>query len=781
MNSINGLNEKEVEERKLSGRVNTPVDPPSKTTRQIIFENVFTYFNFIFVVLAVLLIIAGSYRDLTFLPVIIFNTLIGIIQELRSKSVLDKLNVLNAPTAKVIRNGRRVKIPSEELVVDDIVIFKAGDQIPADAVVIDGRANLNESLLTGESDEILKAKDSVLMSGSYVVSGECLARITKVGADSYISKLTLQAKQQKKGEQSEMIRSLNGIVKIAGILIIPIGGIQFWQSYFLHDISFRNSIRSMVASVIGMIPEGLFLLASVTLAVSAMRLAKNKVLVHDMKCIETLARVDVLCVDKTGTITENTMKISRFESVCQKSKEEIYNLLSDFAAMQAADNVTMQAMKDFFCKPTNTPEISHTGFSSEFKYSSVTFESGAYVLGAPEWILREQYEKYKNKIEDYGRKGYRVLVFAKYYGTPDGKKLTEKSEPLAFVLITNPIRKNAKETFKFFENNNVEIKVISGDNPITVSEVAKRAGIKNAEKYVDSTTLTTDESIKEAMQNYTVFGRVTPDKKRKFINALKEQGRTVAMTGDGVNDVLAMKDADCSVAMASGSDAATQASQLVLIDSDFAHMPDVVAEGRRVVNNLERSGSLFIVKNIFSLILSILAIATSISYPLTPSQISLISMFTIGVPAFLLSQIPNHNIIKGKFLKNIILKALPGGLTDVIAVVAMVTFGTVFEVSSEEIATASTVLLSVVGMMVLYNISKPMDVIKWGILALCAIGLISGFTLFSRIFGISDLSLKSALLCIDFAIVTECFLRYLTLIINGINSLFTGENKKKRI
>ena len=775
-----GLTSQQVEQRIQAGMANTPVKPPSKSIGAIIASNVFTYFNFIFAAIAVILLLNGCYKDLTFMPVIIINTLIGIVQETRSKKLLDKMTMLNSPTTKVVRDGEEQQIRSDLLVADDIVIFKAGDQIPADAVVVEGKVSANEALLTGEADEIIKEKDSELMSGSFIVSGTCKARLTKVGAESYISQLTIQAKKARTGEQSEMIRSLNRIVKAAGIIIIPMGALQFWHMRYVKDMSHIQSLRSTVASIIGMIPEGLFLLASVTLAISAMRLARHKVLVHNMKCIETLARTDVLCVDKTGTITENTMQVTGLEPVGELDKDELFSLLSDFAAEQSADNITMAALKQYFTQPSGAKIVSHTDFSSEFKYSGVTFEKASYVLGAPEWILKEKYEDYREKIELDSRKGYRVLAFAKYHGTPDGKALTGEREPLALVLITNPVRKTAPETFKFFADEGVEVKVISGDNPITVSEVAKQAGIENAEKYVDASTLTTDEAIFEAMKSYTVFGRVTPDQKRKFVKALQAQDKTVAMTGDGVNDILALKDADCSVAMASGSDAAVQAAQLVLLDSDFAHMTDVVMEGRQVVNNLERSGSLFLVKNIFSLLLSIVTLAFGFVYPLTPPQITLISAFTIGIPAFLLSQVPDHFLIHGHFMKNVILKALPGGITDVAVVVAAVYFGRIFGVSQEEIATASTVLLSIVGIMVLRMISKPMSNYKWAILALCTSGIIVAFNLFDWFFGTTSLSTKSLLLCINFGIMADTFLRFISFTIRGSEQMILKLNPPKQ-
>lgn len=614
-----GLYEEEILEREEGGWTNLPVDPPSKTTKEIIHDNIFTYFNLIFAILGLLLILVGAFRDLTFLPVIILNTLIGIVQEVRAKNVLDKMTMLHAPKATVVRNGRKRVIAVEDLVIDDIVIFKAGNQICADAIVEHGEVQVNESLLTGEADEITKHKGDMLMSGSFIVSGECHARLEKVGADSYISRLTLEAKAMKDGEQSEMIRSLDKLVKCVGIAIIPIGFILFIQSFFLNDEGFRSSVTAMVAAVIGMVPEGLYLLASVALAVSAVRLAKQKVLLHDMKSIETLARVNVLCVDKTGTITENTMKVQGLRATRHYNKETmppLKGLIGDFAHAMSRDNITMEAVQAYFQKSTGRKAQKITSFSSEYKYSSATFEESSYVLGAPEFVLRDDYPAYEEEIEKEASKGYRVLVFGNCEETPDGRALRGKVTPLAYIMLANPIRKEAPQTFAYFEEQGVEVKVISGDNPVTVSEVAKKAGIAGADDFVDAATLTTEEEIRQAVQKYTVFGRVTPSQKRQFVKALKSAGHTVAMTGDGVNDVLALKDADCSIAMASGSDAAAQASQLVLLESDFSCMPSVVLEGRRVVNNIQRSASLFLVKNMFSFLLAIFSAVFMITYPL---------------------------------------------------------------------------------------------------------------------------------------------------------------------
>lgn len=776
-----GLTGAQVQEHRLHGWTNRAVDPPSKTTKEIIHENVFTYFNLIFTILAVLLCIVGSFRDLTFLPVIVANTLIGIVQEIRAKRVLDKMTMLNAPHALVVRDGKTWTIDAEELVLDDIVIFRAGNQVCADAEVCAGEVQVNESLLTGESDEITKRRGDKLMSGSFIVSGQCHARLDKVGADSYISKLTIQAKEMQEGEQSEMIRSLDKLVKCVGIAIIPIGLVLFGQAFFLQGEGFRSSVTSMIAAVIGMIPEGLYLLASVALAVSSIRLAQKKVLLHDMKCIETLARVNVLCVDKTGTVTENTMKVQEMipsGEYEEEQSEPLHMLIGDFAAAMSSDNITMEAVKAYFSVASGREAVAKTGFSSATKYSSVTFADGAYVLGAPEFVLREKYPAYEAEILNYASKGARVLVFGSYDEEIDGKPLHHGIVPLAYLLLANPIREAAQETFRYFAEQGVEIKVISGDNPVTVSEVAKQAGIAGAEQYVDASSLHTPEQVREAVLNNTVFGRVTPNQKRQFVQVLKEAGRTVAMTGDGVNDVLALKDADCSIAMASGSEAAAQASQLVLLESDFSCMPQVVLEGRRVVNNIQRSASLFLVKNIFSFLLSLLSVVFMFTYPLEPSQVSLISMFTIGIPAFFLALEPNKNIIKGRFLTNVFLKALPAALTDAIAVGALVIFGETFGVNTTDISTAATMLLAIVGFMILYTISAPMNKLRIAIFAGSIAGLLFCSFYLNDLFAITGMSTKCIMLFIVFAIATEPVLRYLTRLVEKLRIYYLRLRRK---
>ena len=780
-NVIMGLNENEVAARENAGLVNKAEISTDKSVKEIIRSNTLTYFNLIFFIIAVLLCVVGSFRNLTFLPVVIGNSLIVIFQEIRAKKTLEKMSILNSPHAVAIRSGRQVKISTEELVKDDVVVFSAGDQICADAVVISGNIKVNEALLTGESDEIEKVGGSSLMSGSFVVSGQCCARLVNVGEEAYIYKLTKEAKEMGSGEQSEMVKSINQIVKWMGIAIIPIGLILFYQSYWINHETFKTGIVSTVAAITGMIPEGLYMLTTIALALGTIRLAQQKVLLHDMKSIEALARVDVLCVDKTGTITEPNMTVDNVYCLNNGliTPEELKGLFVDYATAAVDNNATMLAIKDY-AAVLNTngmynkrTAVSVQPFSSTDKFSTITFRDGTFILGAPEFVMKDNFESVAGEITPFAEKGYRVLLLAK-------KADSGMTEPLGFVVLSNPIRKGAVKTFQYFNEQNVAIKVISGDSPKTVSEVAKQAGIANSDKYIDASLLDTDEKIKQAAVQYTVFGRVTPKQKQKLVQALQEAGHTVAMTGDGVNDILAMKDADCSVAMASGSEAASQAAQVVLMDSDFSKMPDVVFEGRRVVNNIQRSSSLFLVKNIFSLLLSVFSAVFLITYPLEPSQISLIGMFTIGIPGFLLALEPNKNRIQGHFLKNVLLKALPAGLADVLAVGALVVCGNVFSLPKEDIATASTMLLCVIGFMILINISKPFTPIKYGILALNVTGLVLCGIFLKSLFALTSMKSEiSILLMVVFSFAGESIYRNLSKLIELLNSKL-DEYKKKR-
>ena len=790
--NMSGLSTAEVEFRKKAGLSNESVDSSTKTVAQIIRSNVVTYYNLIFLIITILLIVVGSFRDLTFLPIIIANMLIGIIQELRSKKILDDLTILNTPKITVRRNGSDQEVLADELVQDDVITLSAGGQIPADALVLSGNITVNEALITGEADEIVKKEGDSLFSGSFVISGECMAKLEKVGKDSYISGLMLQATQTKEGEQSEMIRALNRLVQTVGVIILPIGAILFLQQYFFSGATMKDSVTGMVAAILGMIPEGLYLLASVAMVVSVMRLGKQKVLIHDMKCIETLARVNVLCVDKTGTITVPEMEVAQFilakdqslaaeekeketdrqseykNQTAEEEKHKVAKTISDCVRALPCDNATMEALQQYFTEPMENSAEKIVTFSSATKYSGVVLAGKAYVVGAPEFVLRQDYAAVQGTIEVFLEKGYRVLVFAEYEGKLDGKELTENASPIAFILLNNAIREGAMDTFRYFSKRGVEVKVISGDNPVTVSEIAKKAGIRHAEKQVDAATLKTADAVRKAAKKYTVFGRVTPEQKRLLVQALKEQGKTVAMTGDGVNDILALKDADCSIAMASGSEAASHVAQLVLLDNDFNKMPAVVMEGRRVVNNIGRTASLYLVKNIFSMLLAVFSMLFLIDYPLEPSQVSLISVFTIGIPSFFLALEQNRNQIHGHFLTNVLIQALPAGITDFIVVSGLVIFCREFGVEKECVSTSCTILVAVVGFMILYHIAKPMTTPHAILIAAMVIGWLFCMLFFSELFAITTITGKCAMLMIVFAVITEPVFRYLIQLVEAV-------------
>lgn len=714
-----GLSTKQVEKLTLEGKVNVSVGKQSKTIGQIIAGNVFTYFNLIFAVFAVLLALVRSYNNMTFVPVIIFNMLIGIIQEIRAKKVLDKLTVVNAPKTSVIRDGQLHTIDSETLVKGDLCVFSAGNQLSADAILVDGFVRVNESLVTGESDEVVKNAGDILLSGSFIVSGECKAVLTNVGLDAYAAKLAIEAKAGRKKQKTDMMESLDKLVKTIGVLIIPIGIGLFLQSRFAVGSTIKGSIDSMVASLVGMIPEGLYLLASVALVVSVMRLGKKNVLVHEMNCVETLARVNVLCVDKTGTITKPDMSVTHVEILDYTAdsgeavdSHGVDRIIKNVVGAIGSDNATMEAIHKYYGVNEEKECDQVFPFSSQNKYSGARYGKDVYLLGAPEYLLLEAYPDYKKIIDKYSGNGERIVVFGKANEEITGEAVTRAITPMAFIILENEIRETAKDTFDYFKQQGVAIKVISGDNPVTASRVAIKVGIENATHYVDATTLKTDDDITQAVEKYTVFGRVIPEQKKKIIEAFKVAGNVVAMTGDGVNDVLALKCADCSVAMASGSEAASNAAQIVLLDSDFSKMPHVVGEGRRVVNNIKRSASLFLAKNIFSMLLTIFTLISVNLYPLYPTQLSFLGVFTIGIPAFFLALQPNKSLIKGDFLLNVVLKALPTGLTDFIVVTLITIYGNCTGLAHEQTATAATLVLLTVGMAALIRVCMPFDMIR---------------------------------------------------------------------
>lgn len=791
-NPETGLSSAQAQDRMDAGWGNLPIDPPGKTVGQIIKSNIFTYFNMLFFVLAAFVLVFGTWQNAMFLGVVFANIAIGIVQELRSKRTLDKLTLLTAPHGFVIRDGRQRKIPTSEMVRDDIVVFSAGSQIYADAVVVSGECSANEALITGEADEIKKTPGSELLSGSFVVSGECRARLTQVGADSYANRLTLEAKEAKPPQQSEMMRSLTRLVQVIGIAIIPLGVLMAVKEIVWLGRSVSDGVVATVASLIGMIPEGLYLLTSMALAAGVVRLAQKKTLVHDMGCIETLARVDVLCVDKTGTVTENKMTVEDVVPLCPDRFEEgdIRLIMADYVGAMRADNDTMAALRRYFTGEVKQPAVKAVPFTSAKKFGGVSFhEDETYLLGAPDVLLGERYGKYAAQIDAYSAKGCRVLLLALYDGQPDDEALDAEMLPISLILLSNKIRAEAPDTFKYFAEQGVAIKVISGDNAMAVSEVAKRAGIKGAESYVDARTLETDEDIAAAVEKYTVFGRVTPDQKRRFVRALKAAGHTVAMTGDGVNDVLALKEADCSIAMASGSDAASQVSHIVLLESNFAAMPSVVAEGRRVINNIERSAALFLVKNIFSFSLAVISLIFTLPYPVTSAQMSLVSALTIGAPGFVLAMEPNTARIKGKFLPNVIYRALPGGLTDLILVLGVILFCMVFKVGENMMSTVCAIILNIVGLMVVHYTCKPYNLLRKAMMIGLTVAFVFCVLLLPQLFTLTSLDLPGAMILVVFALLSAPALmvirRAQDKLKSGIDSLrspgrHAGERKVRR-
>ncbi|QCZ46837.1 HAD-IC family P-type ATPase [Levilactobacillus brevis] len=770
-----GLTAEQVKQREQLKLTNTTAISNEKTVGQIIRENTFTFFNLVFVVLAILLLVVQSYKDLTFLPVVILNTVISIVQELRSRKALANLTMLNTETSTVLRGGQETNVATNDLVLDDVVQFKTGNQIPADAQIVSGELQVNEALLTGEADEITKKMNDQLMSGSFVVTGQAAAKLTSVGDDAYISKLTAQAKQLESRESSAMIQSLNRLIKIIGLILVPIGIALFAQSYFWNGNSLKVSIVSMEAALVGMIPEGLYLLTTVALALSAIRLAKKQVLLHNMKSIETLARVTVLCVDKTGTITENEMAVSRMVKAKNAMQEEgnLQTLLSDFCQQLAGDNSTMAALQKYFTTKSDRLAQKTIPFGSAWKFSGITFEGISYVLGAPEMVLRQDFTKYVSEFEEYTSQGYRVLVFGQSAEELTDHKLQAEVTPLAYILLTNPVRATAPQTFQYFANQGVQVKVISGDNPETVSSVALSTRIKGAENYVDASTLT-PEDYESALQSYTVFGRVTPEQKQQFVQVL-QQHEVVAMTGDGINDILAMKKADCSIAMASGNEATMHAAQMVLLDSDFSKMPEVVSEGRQVVNNIERSASLFLVKNIFSLLMAVFTLLFAFNYPLSPANITLISLFTIGLPSFLLALEPNDKQISGRFLTNIFRRSLPGGLTDTIVVSVIVVCGSLFGLYTSNIAVATVMIMSAVGFLVLYRISMPLNSFRRKTLLLCIVGLIAVTGLFGNFFGVSTISAVSLGFAAVLFLMADSILSHMTKLVEYLFDKFSTQ------
>lgn len=740
------------EARRLAaqGKANIPPKNASKSVWQIWLSNLFTFYNMLNIVLAVLVATTGSYRNMLFLGIVICNFFIGTIQELRAKRTLDKLSVLTAPTARVIRDGAETVLPCRELVLGDVIILGAGDQVTADGTVLGGEASVNESLLTGESDPMPKSAGSRLFSGSFIVSGECAAVLTAVGADSYAEKLTEQARRRPT-EKSVLKNTMIKIIKGVSAFIVPMGIITFVNHYFVHHVGYADSMISTVASMVGMIPDGLYLLTSMSFAVGAVRLAQRRTLTQQLYSLESLARTDVLCLDKTGTITTGRMRV---KSAVSLSGDNIGAIAAEIYAHVPADNATAKAITEAYGAFSSREAVYVLPFSSAYKYTAVSFGDEAYMLGAPEFVLGDAFPSELARAEEYSADGTRVLVLCS--AKQDGK-LYKADKPLGFILIEDEIRPCAAETFEYFRKNDVEIKVISGDNPAAVAAIAKKAGISGAESYVDASRLS-DEELAAAAPHTAVFGRVSPEQKRVLVHALQAAGHTVGMTGDGVNDVLALKDADCSVAMASGAQAACHAAQLVLLDSDFSVMPDVVLEGRRVINNIQRAASLFLMKTMYSSALAALLLFVPLQYPFAPIHLTLIGAVASGIPGVVLALEPNFRRVSKDFMSSVLKRAAAGAITIFCGVVFAMAFGKYLGITEDEISTVCVIFTGISSLVTLLCSCLPLSVLKGCLVAACTAIFAVGVLIFDKLFML--VSLGTAALIILLAMLPFTVIQY---------------------
>lgn len=738
-----GLTNYEVDKRIKDNLVNIYTEVGTKTVSEIVKENVLTLFNIINVVLAIAVICVGSFKNLTFIIIITINTLISIIQELRSKRTLDKLKVVAASKVHVIRDSIEKEIGINEIVLDDIIRVEIGNQIVVDSIIKDGEVEVDESFITGEADTVFKRKGDMLLSGSFIVSGKAICQVEHIGYDNYTAKISSDTKYIK-AVSSEIMRSLNKIISTISFLIVPVGILLFSRQMYIEGNTVSQAVVSTVAALIGMIPEGLVLLTSTVLAVSVIRLSQRKVLVQDLYCIETLARVDTLCLDKTGTITEGKMEVMAEVFVEDINISEIigninYNL--------GDNNPTAIALLDKYGKSDTFEIVDKMPFSSAKKYSGIALKDKAYVVGAAEFILKKD-DKFLKKVEEYTNE-YRVILLAEALN-----KQLDNVRPLALLLLQDKIRSDANETLQYFREQGVTLKIISGDNPHTVYGIACRAGFKENAKIVDATTLVTDQDILDAAWEYDIFGRVTPEQKKKLVLALQHLGHTVAMTGDGVNDVLALKKADCSIAMASGSDSTKNVSQLVLLDSNFSSMPYVVAEGRRTINNIEKSSSLFLVKTIYATLLAIIFIFIDMPYPFIPIQLSLASTVTVGIPSFILALQDNYDLVQKHFLKRVLKRAVPPAFTIIINILVVFIASKLFNFTYEQTSTLSAMITGYVAFMLLFKTCLPFNKLRIALFSTMVLLYITGFFGFRSLFSFSVLNFRMIviiLLCIGFA------------------------------
>lgn len=756
---LKGLTSAEVNQRISQGKVNVSTNLKTKSIGRIFRDNICTLFNAINVVLLIALAFVGSYKNMLFIGIMIANTAIGIVQEIRSKRSVDKLTILSEKKVIVVRDGRECEISREEIVQDDLIVLQRGSQIPADCVVFDGECRVNESLLTGESNLITKVKGDALLSGSFISLGKCYAKVTKVGAECYAAKINDEAKYIKK-VNSEILCSFNFIIKICTFIIFPVGLAFFIRQFGIQGGDLQATVVSTVASLLGMIPRGMILLTSSVLAVSIVRLTRKKVLVQEMYCIETLARVDVLCLDKTGTLTTDEMSVT--DVVPLKKSDEINIALSSIAHFSEDKNATLNAIEKYVEKAKYINCKKFYPFSSETKWSGGDFDSGkSYVIGAAEFVFKDK-QKYKNVYEEIEKikDTVRIIVLASSENSLKNG-LPNDLTPLAIVLIKDKLRENVNETISYFKEQGVALKVISGDSVKTVQNIAKDTGILGAENAVDMTTVKTQEELEKVAESCSVFGRVTPQQKKQLVLALKKNGHSVAMTGDGVNDVLALKEADCSIAMAAGSDAARNVSQLVLVNNDFASMPGVVAEGRRTINNLERSSALYIVKTIYTIVLSVFFVFFSMEYPFEPIQLSLVGALTVGFPSFVLALQPNKNRIKGNFTYNIIARAIPTALCTILNIIGMAIIAKFTSISSGEYTTICVYMTALCAYMLILRLSYPFNALRIAMLIISAAGIVFGCVVFAEFFSLVWLSFRGIILFVLLSVFTIVLFNWL--------------------
>ena len=765
-----GLTSAQVDKRKETGHVNLVDTKNTKTYKTIILGNIFTFFNILCMLVAAALISVGAWGDCFFMVIVIANTGIGIVQEIKAKKTIEKISLVSSPTAVVIRDKFEAKIPVSEVVLDDIILFQTGKQICADCIVVEGSVEVNESLLTGESVSIKKNKGDILYSGSFVVGGKCYARVDKVGNDTYTSKLAMQAKQYKK-PKSELMGTLNLIIKVIGIIIIPLAYLGFRANYLISG-ELVETIRRTAVSTIGMIPSGMFLLTSMALAVGVIKLIKRRTLVQDLYSIEMLARTDVLCLDKTGTITDGTMKVNNVIQLKLDTKYTMEQLVGSMLTALDDNNQTSRALITHFGYSKELVAQKILPFNSTRKLSAVTFTTNeTFVMGAPEYVLKTKNKEIEGLVKTYTTKGFRVLLLAQCNGVIKDDKLPAERVPVAIIVIEDHIREDAAETIKWFKENNVDIKIISGDNPITVSEVSRRVGVENADKYISLEGLTQQQVI-DAVDKYTVFGRVSPEQKCILVKALKAKGHKVAMTGDGVNDILALKEADCSIAMASGSEATRLVSNLVLLDSNFSSMPSVVAEGRRVINNIQKSSSLFLMKTIFTILLTLFCLILDEPYLFeNTKQVLMLEVLVIGIPSFFLALQPNNERINGKFIVNLLSKSIPGALILFINVVACYIFNTTLGTTTQT-TTMASLAITFIGLLVLFRLCKPFDIFRGCLFAamitICTLILALGN--WETLFEYVPLHLQDSLFIV--CLVLASYPTY-DAIIKGLDKLFT--------